>query len=177
MIYLKYIIFLPFDIVMKIIGVLLAPFFSFFVDENGNLPDWLYWFTTPDSNMFGMYGDAGFYDEYRDLTHTPLGRWWVCTLWQWRNTSQGFSTFCLGVYDQALDVETIWESGSGDLAKYLKVAKKGSAINAWEFKGAFKWPFAQKRFRWRMGWKLGWHGKLPAQYVFSISPFMSLSEE
>lgn len=172
MIYLKYIIFLPFDVGMKIIGVLLAPFFSCFVDENGNLPDALYWFQTPDSNMFGMYGDAGFYDEYQDLTHTPLGRWWVCTLWQWRNTAHGFSVFVLGVDDRNKTIETRWETGDGDLKKYFKIV----AGIGFDFKGSFKYPGINYRFRWRFGWKLHQDLNYKAQYVFSISPFMSIEE-
>lgn len=172
MIYLKYIIFLPFDVFMKIIGVLLAPFFSCFVDDNGDLPSALYWFQTPDSNMFGYLGDVGFWQEHQDDTHTWLGRWFVCTKWQWRNTSHGFSVFILGVYDQNKELVTIWESGAGDLKKYFRVVDGAG----FDFKGSVKYPFVAYRLRWRFGWKLHQDLRHPAQYVFSISPFMSLSE-
>ena len=172
MMYLKYIIFLPFDVVMKIIGVLLAPFFSLFVDENGNLPDGLSWFQTPDSNMFGMYGDAGFLQEHKDDTHTWLGRWWVCTLWQWRNTAHGFSVYVLGVDDRDKPLETVWEAGDGDLKKYFKIV----AGIGFDFKGSVKYPFVAYRLRWRLGWKLHQDPNNKAQYVFSISPFMSCEE-
>lgn len=166
---LKWLFWSPFDIFVKIIGVLLAPFFSLFVDENGDLPDCLFWFQTPDSNMFGMYGDAGFYSEHKDDTHTWLGRWWVCTLWQWRNTSQGFSTFAIGLDDSELPLETIFEKER----IYLKLVRKDGKRYGFDFKGSLKYPFINFRLRWRFGWKLHQEPKYPSQYVFSISPFIS----
>lgn len=175
MIYIKYLLSLPLDIAMKLIGLVVAPIVSLSVSKDGYLPDWLSWFETPDSNMFGLYGDAGFYNEYQDLTHMPLGRWWVCTLWQWRNTAQGFSTFALGVDEHDLIIDKYRRTGEGDLIKYFVTVKDLSGkIRAFEFKGAFKWPGLNLRFRWRLGWKLNWHKDLPAQYVFSVSPFLSL---
>ena len=174
MIYLKWLLLVPIDLLLKVTGLVFAPLFSLFVDEDGFLPEILYWFATPDSNQFGFTGDMGFFEDNCLNTKTFWGRWWVCTKWQWRNTSQGFSTFCLGVYDQSLTIETVSESGTGDLKKYFRLAKKGNETRAWELKGSVKWPFLKKRFRWRLGWKLRWHERLPAQFVFSVSPLMSM---
>lgn len=175
MIYLAWILLLPFDVIVKIIGLVFAPVFSLFVDEEGDLPLYLLLFQTPDSNMFGYDGDMGFYEDHKHQLDTFLGRWWVCTLWQWRNTSQGFSTFTLGVYDSNLLIETKWELGEGKLYKYFKTASLDGRTKAWEFKGAFQWFNLNKRFRWRLGWKLQWDEDLPAQYVFSISPFTTMN--
>lgn len=169
MIYLKWTALLPVDMLMKIAGLILAPFFSLSVSKNGQLPRLFRWFETPDSNMFGFLGDKGFYEEHRYDTDTFWGRWWVCTLWQWRNTSQGFSTYVIGASDE--NTRTVWQSGEGDLVKYFKLSD-----DAFELKGAAKWPFLKKRFRWRIGWKLQWDERFPAQYVFSICPFMSYEE-
>lgn len=167
---IKFILFFPLDILMKLIGLIFAPIISLFVDEEGYLPEILYWFQTPDSNMYGYLGDIGFYQKHRDKTNSWLGRWWVCTLWQWRNTSHGFSVHVLGVDDRNDPLETVWESGEGDLKKYLRVVKD----IGFDFKGAFKYPFINYRFRYRFGWKLHQDLNYPAQYVFSISPFMSI---
>lgn len=163
---LNYILYLPFDLLMKVVGALLAPTTSLFVDKKGNLPKWLYWFQTPDSNMFGYLGDRDFYEDHKDQTNTFFGRWWVCTLWQWRNTSQGFSTFVLGVNDRNRVLETVWENEN----IYLKKIKG----LAFDFKGSLKYPFINYRLRWRFGWKLHQDLNYPAQYVFSISPFITL---
>lgn len=173
MIYLKWLLLVPIDLLMKVVGLVFAPLISLFVDEEGYLPKLLSWFSTPDSNMFGKPGDRGFYEEHKDKTDSFMGRWIVCTKWQWRNTSQGFSTYTLGAKDK--DTRTVWESGEGDLVKYFKLAGI-SKTTAFEFKGALKWPFVKKRFRWRLGWKLQWDERFPAQFVFSISPFMSMEE-
>lgn len=166
MMFFKWLLLLPFDIALKLIGLAFAPFFSLFVSKDGNLPSLLYWFSTPDSNMFGYLGDRGFYEQHRNQTETWLGRWWVCTLWQWRNTSHGFSVFILGVYDMGKPLVTKWETDSC----YLKVVDGVG----FDFKGSIKYPGINYRFRWRLGWKLHQDLNYPAQYVFSISPIMSL---
>lgn len=173
-----YIIYLPISLLMKVIGMLVAPITSLFVSKYGMLPNWLSWFQTPDSNMFGYTGDRGFYEEHLCKTDSFWGRWWVATKWQWRNTSQGFDTFVLGVEDKNLNVQTEWEKDSGDLVKYYKTAKDHNGkIKAWEFKGAFQWFNLKKRFRYRIGWKLHWDKLFPAQYVFSINPFISIEDD
>ena len=176
MIFIKYLLYLPLDICMKIIGLVLAPFISLFVDEDGYLPDMFYWFQTPDSNMFGYLGDRGFYEEHKNQTDSYIGRWWVCTKWQWRNTSHGFSVYELGVEDRSFKLITLWESGKGDLKKYLRVIKNRETIEGFDFKGSIKYPFVNYRFRWRIGWKLHQDLNYPAQYVFSISPIKSIEE-
>lgn len=172
MIVLKWLDLLPFDMAMKVVGLIAAPFVSLFVDKNGFLPNWLAWFETPDSNMFGYTGDMGFWEDHCLDTKTWLGRWWVCTLWQWRNTSHGFSVYVLGVDDRGKELVTKWESGEGDLKKYLKVVDGVG----FDFKGSFKYPFIDYRFRWRFGWKLHQDTHRKAQYVFSISPIMKIED-
>lgn len=166
MIYLKWFLFLPLDVLAKVVGVVFAPAISLFVDRDGQLPSWLYWFATPDSNMFGCLGDRGFYEEHKDKTDTWLGRWWVCTLWQWRNTSHGFSVFILGVDDRDKELITKWET---DRSYFKLVDGVG-----FDFKGSIKYPFVTYRLRCRFGWKLHQDLNHPAEYVFSISPIMSL---
>ena len=170
MMYLKFILFLPLDILMKLVGLIAAPLVSLFVSKDGYLPQILYWFQTSDSNMFGYLGDQGFYEQHKSQTGSYVGRWWVCTKWQWRNTSHGFSVYVLGVDDRNLPLETVWETGEGDLKKYYKVVKDVG----FDFKGSLKYPFINFRFRWRIGWKLHQDLNHPAQYVFSVSPFKRL---
>ena len=176
MIYLKWFLLVPVDLVLKITGLVFAPFFALFVNEKGELPDWLYWFATPDSNMFGCMGDAGFYAEHKDKTATWPGRWWVSFLWQWRNTSHGFSVFVLGVADSHLPLETVFETGSGDTTKYLRIVRENKRIKGFDLKGSAKYPGLNYRFRWRFGWKLHQDLNHKAQFVFSVSPFKKFEE-
>lgn len=172
--YIKWLLFLPVDIAMKIIGLIVAPIVSLFVSKSGLLPKWLCWFETPDSNMFGDPGDRGFREKHKDSTDSFLGRWYVCTLWQWRNTSQGFSTYVLGADDRGLIEHLEWIKDAGDLKKYKKTVWEDGQLVAFEYKGAFQWFGLKKRFRWRIGWKIHWDIRFKAQYVFSVSPFMSM---
>jgi len=176
MIYLKWLLLVPIDVLMKLVGYVVAPFVSLFVNENGYLPDRLCWFETPDSNMFGFLGDYGFYQDNLGNTNTYFGRWWVCTKWQWRNTSHGFSVYVLGVADSHLPLETVSESGEGDLKKYHKVVRENGRIKGFDLKGSAKYPGINYRFRWRLGWKLHQDLNHKAQYVFSFSPFKKFEE-
>ena len=42
MIYLKWLLLVPIDLILKITGLVFAPFFALFVDEDGFLPEILY---------------------------------------------------------------------------------------------------------------------------------------
>lgn len=176
MIYLKYILILPVYLLMKIVGKVVAPIVALTVSPQGNLPRWLKWFQTPDSTMFGEGGDHGFFADNIDKTDTYFGRWWVATKWQWRNTCHGFNTWAIGVDDRGLIEHLEWVKDVRDLQKYKKTVQEDGKIVAFEFKGAFQWFNLAKRFRWRIGWKIRWDIRFPAQYVFSVSPFMSMEK-
>ncbi|MDL2284383.1 hypothetical protein LJC19_04495 [Oxalobacter sp. OttesenSCG-928-P03] len=161
----KFLWYLLLDTVVMITGLILAPIISLFVDRKGNLPGWLYWFQTPDSNMWGDPGDAGFYED-----HVDDSCWWTATLWQWRNTTQGFSTFVLGLDETGLTIIEI-PSGRG----YWKSAVKDDKQVGFEWKIDLKYPFIEKRFVIRMGWKFGWDERFPAQFAgISIRPWQSM---
>lgn len=172
---IKYIFLVIVDLLFGIIARAISPITSLFVDKEGNLPAFLYWFQTPDSNMFGVDGDAGFAEENKDNVDTYWGRWWTCLKWQWRNTAQGFSTYVCGLDDNSLIIdEKEWED-SDDLTHEKRIAYYEDGKPAgFEFKGGWKWC-SIFYFRWRIGWKFNFAASrgydLPAQLVFSINPF------
>ena len=71
---IKYIFLVIVDLLFGIIARAISPITSLFVDKEGNLPAFLYWFQTPDSNMFGVDGDDGFAEENKDNVGTYWGK-------------------------------------------------------------------------------------------------------
>ena len=49
MMYLKWAALGPLSLFMAVLGRVLAPVLPFFVQDDGYLPRWLWWFQTPDN--------------------------------------------------------------------------------------------------------------------------------
>ena len=163
------------DKLFGLIALILSPVTSIFVDQYGNLPKFLSWFQTPDSNMFGADGDIGFRDRNKHLIGSFIGRWWVCIKWQWRNTGQGFS-MRLGLDEYVMIVDrSIWEN---DGIHFERVrAYQNGKLTGFEEWGGWKWT-KNRYFRYRLGWKFGFsEGKgktFKAMLANSITPFKKL---
>ena len=50
MMYLKWFLFLLVGVPFELLAKLLSPILASFVGDDGWLPDWLYWFQTPDNS-------------------------------------------------------------------------------------------------------------------------------
>ena len=59
--FLRWIIRIPPDFLMAIVGRIVAPVLPFFVQADGYLPRWLWWFQTPDNTCDG---DAGHLERW-----------------------------------------------------------------------------------------------------------------
>lgn len=156
------------NILALLIAYALNPIVALFVDEDGYLPKCLFWFATPDSNMFGYKGDMGFYESHRTKTNTWLGRVMTCCAWMYRNTAQGFREDVLGYRRHDGDVLDI-VSGASDKCSW----DKSTCGWAFQYHGSYFWSDT-KRFRWNIGWKLNALSKRDvAMIVFSISPYIN----
>lgn len=155
-----------------------------FVNVDGNLPKWLSWCQTPDSNMFGANGDRGFRDRNAHLLGTWIGRWWVCVKWIWRNTANGFREYVMG-FAPPDDCKTVQLLKSSDryefemtfaarnTDKWWKAVLSPIFGTAWQLYFVWYWN-DKKRFRLNAGWKL-WNmsRREKSMIVFSISPYMN----
>lgn len=95
---LRWLIRIPLDLIMAIVGRLVAPILPFFVQENGFLPRWLWWFQTPDNPCDG---DAGHLKRW-----PKSGPFWTYMrrlAWFLRNVSYGFGIDVLGTRVLATD--------------------------------------------------------------------------
>lgn len=91
-------------LVVELVGKIGAPVLALFVDEDGWLPRFLWWFQTPDNSCDG---DAAHMERW------PRDGWgwtWLRrTAWLFRNSAYGFNYYVLGVHYQPGDLT--WHEG------------------------------------------------------------------
>lgn len=186
--YLRYLLSVPLDWFMTLLGMILAPVLPLFATHEAKLPKWLTWFDTPDNTLDG---DDGWKNEHLlflntkgdnlDIVRIYLKR--VC--WLLRNTGYGFSHSVVGKKVEAED-DVWWEGNqkvgnrplSEGLCKAHLYNDKYKIFMLYYVKKTFK----GKCLRIYLGWKLKnkvdhpeWDGT--AMLVFSVNPMMSYSEE
>lgn len=181
MIYLKWALLGIPSLLMAIVGRVLAPFLPFFVQENGFLPRWLWWFQTPDNPCDG---DAGHWERWpgTDAWSTYKRR----VAWFLRNVGYGFDIDVLGV--QIFATDSIKSLGDPDVDtdpihsgwNFRRVYRDGECI-AWHLYFVFQYPFLKTRcLRGTFGWKLfGYWGRVSddcLQWSGMVNPLKSAKE-
>jgi hypothetical protein len=165
-----------------VINLPLAPVIVLFADNDGWLPNWLYWFQTPDNSLDG---DSGWKTENRPyLNESNKYRRWINRFhWLWRNAVYGFSEQVLGVKYQ-MPRDTVYVEGNPNVSN--GPPGKSGLVKRYLYRNhemiAFQWYYIRQYNRWpdkciriNIGWKL-WSfsdpGAVAAHFVFSLSPFM-----
>lgn len=88
-----YLIQLAIAIPLNIIAILGCWFIALFVNKNtGQLPYFLKWFETPDTDYQGFSG--GLYDELWILEHPTWSKYKMAYTWCARNPAYGFNMYC-----------------------------------------------------------------------------------
>lgn len=100
--YLKWALMVPVSLIVTIIGMLIAPLLPFFA-KDGWLPNWLWWWQTPDNSL---YGDEGWKHEHwlwryklPDFLSAYIGQ----VGWLWRNPGYGFGCVNLEDFEHFLE--------------------------------------------------------------------------
>lgn len=91
MLYIKWLLLTPVSLVMAVVGRVLAPVLPFFVQDDGYLPRWLWWFQTPDNPCDG---DKGHWERWPDTS--AWGTYKRRVAWFLRNVAYGFDIGVLG---------------------------------------------------------------------------------
>lgn len=164
---------MPVSALMAIVGRLLAPVLPFFVQKDGYLPKWLWWFQTPDNPCDGDKGHLERWGTDTDFWHTYLRR----TAWFLRNVCYGFDIDVLGftvdTSKQSCKIsgntEASDNNGISGTAKYLCYENdKPKAFQFYFIKHYTIFGKWKACIRLNIGWKLwGFYGptKEYAQYV------------
>ena len=174
---LKYIFLLFLNIIANLIGIIFNPFVVLFANRGGWLPNWLWWFQTPDNSL---NGDIGWRTEH--FLWLRNGSYLKRVLWLYRNNVHGFSTNILGfTMESGL---RYFVSGREYVANrplyegivFRKiVTAQGSVYFQWYWVKAWS---KTRCIRVNIGWKL-WspHIGKKAQFVFSPALFMGYSHD
>ena len=149
MVYLKWAALIGPSFFMAILGRILAPILPLFADTEGWLPDWLWWFQTPDNPLDG---DAAHWEPWSTYARRVA--------WCWRNVAYGFDISVLGVEVRSTD-DLIFDGDRDVGAKpprsgwqWKKVVRDGRAI-AFQLYGVQQYRFWPERcLRVNLGWKL-----------------------
>lgn len=129
MVYLKWILFLLIGVPFELFAKVLSPVLACFVGEDGYLPQWLYWFQTPDNSCDG---DKGHRERWPK--DGVFWTWLRRTAWLFRNSAYGFNIVAIGFKWQAGDVKTVDgdpavgdRSGVSGLCKW-RIVRDGKAV-------------------------------------------------
>lgn len=161
--------------IATICNLFLAPFVVLFVDNDGWLPKWLWWFQTPDNPLSAQVQDRWFPEH-----DTPLKRWINNVSWMYRNSMYGFSESILGftieegftylcIGDENVGNKPLHE---GSVRRYL--TSGGKTYWQWYYIKAWGPAKYQRCIRINLGWKL-WGSRSIGQkksIVCSFNPFM-----
>lgn len=85
-------LYFPINIVVTLVAYVLSPILPLFANSEGWLPNWLYWFQTPDASIDG---DTGWKSTKKHPTVNKLPRYVRRVLWLIRNPSYGFNSTVL----------------------------------------------------------------------------------
>jgi hypothetical protein len=181
MIYLKWFLFTIVNLLLEIPNYLFAPIIVLFVNEDGYLPNWLYWFQTTDNSLDG---DEGWIAGTRTIKNptNKFHRWINRFRWIQRNSLYGFSEKVSGVrYDRTQDTLKVVGNPaigngpgglSGTVTRYLYRQDK---LIAFQWYYIHQWGSSPNCIRINIGWKLWNFDDLKwktAIHVFSPSPYM-----
>lgn len=154
--YVKWVCLLPPTFFMAVVGRLLAPFMPFFVQEDGYLPRWLWWFQAPDNPLDG---DKGHLERWPGASAWATYRRRVA--WLLRNVAYGFDISVLGQKTMPgdwLDMdgqEGVSDQPRGKPGYWFKRVYRGEKLACWHFYCIRQWSFwPTKYLRISMGWKL-----------------------
>lgn len=181
--YIRYLLSVPLDWFMTILGMILAPVLPLFATHEAKLPRWLSWFDTYDNTLDG---DDGWKYEHllflncKGDSLDPVRIYLKRVCWLFRNTAYTFSRNVMGVEIEA-DNEVKFTGnprvGNRPLSEGMCYATCKHRFMFYYVKKTFK----GKCLRVYIGWKLKnkvdhpeWAGK--AMLVFSVNPLMSYSE-
>ena len=176
---IKWVLLAPISLFMAVFARLLCPVLPLFANDEGYLPECLWWFQTPFDTLDG---DNGSWER-----HPGTGKWqtyWRRVCWLWRNAAYGFDMRVCGIKINPDTDRIVYEGNpdigdnSGQSGKCKWFAYKGETNEpiAWQWMFVQHYDFLRwhKCIRIGFGWKIWSKEKLydePAQYWIYINLF------
>ena len=175
MMYIKWAILVPLNLLAMLSAFLLAPIWALFADKEGKYPRLLYWASTPDNTADG---DGGFKENHAKYKGDPAlltwGQRYINRIWwMMRNPAYGFDYMIAFKAVEGCKVERI--AGTHDIdgrkdqsGYYLAVATNPDGSKAWQFYMTHHWN-ATHCWKCNLGYKV-WATPIesrPCQFTFS----------
>lgn len=172
---MRYLLYLPANAIVTLLAYTLAPILPLFANDKGYLPNWLWWFQTPDNPLDGDADYARSHAPYKAEGPRKFYQIYINrVIWLYRNPSYGFDWTVLAFKPQPLGTRLVLNRGKkpigGDLKStgwyYIKVANPDGKT-AWQLFIVHHWNKTHGA-KINLGWKL-WSIPMPCQFVCSIN--------
>jgi len=176
MMYAKYALLLVVNLAIGLVNIVFAPLIVLAANDEGWLPQWLWWFQTPDNSLDADYSGKRFPGK-----QVGLNRWYSRFMWCYRNPCYGFAISVLGAQAQPGDVLITSGDPKTDNHKPIHTGwvrytllRNGKPIY-FQLYLVKPWLFGLY-FRGNFGWKLwGYPTTEKMQFTFSPNPFRKIS--
>ena len=178
---IRWLLLVPANLVMWVVGYILAPVLPLFCGSDGKLPSWLYWFTTWDQEE--LFFTPEWVHEKWPYLENIKPEWlklYLCRVaWLIRNTSYGFAYSVSGYYYQSQDIKWVTKWWSPENGVENKTIAYDTNSNPWLW-GAFRlsmfkryWPSCKYGIRIYIGWKISEtdQGRCHCMMAMHINPF------
>jgi hypothetical protein len=174
MIYLKWALLVPGQIIITLLSLILAPVLPAFAND-GWLPKYLSWFQTPDNSLDG---DAGWQNHFVGITNRYLRQ----VLWLLRNPAYGFDRNVLGYkVKEFILPEIIGDNAVSNIplhtGRVIRLYREQDKITCFQFYLIKSYNlFGLRCIRLHFGWKIWGAGKAGdiKQLVCSVNPWMKI---
>jgi hypothetical protein len=169
-------IYMPLNLFMGLIAWILAPILPFFATDDGWLPDWLWWFQTPD---YSLDGDSSWKDPTKHPYISKLPRYWRRVFWLYRNPAYQFNWSVLAT-SYLKENAIIY----GNIDADCKTGKMGWCYCRSGMWYEFKWyteTVFGKCLKFRIGWAMSSaisddnYVNKKFKYCFTCNPFKSIT--
>lgn len=177
---IKYILLLIPNIIMWILGVVLAPVLPIFCNDKGELPDCLYWFTTWDQLQLN-FDDEWIHDKwpyFENISPSWLKVYLCRVAWLIRNTSYGFA-YSFSGYDYdfyKIKWTKIEDKDGEDESRGYDTDNNPWLFGGFRLAGTKKYPLIPFGVNWYFGWKFSIDdpSKKRAMYAMRLNPFKKI---
>ena len=178
---IRWLLLVPANLVMWVIGYILSPILPLFCGADGKLPKCLYWFTTWDQEEL-FFTDEWIHEKWPLLENVKPAwlKLYLCrVVWLMRNTSYGFAYSVSGYYYKRDNIKWVCKWWSPENGVENRTISYDTTSNPWLFGGfrisMFKryWPTCKYGIRIYIGWKISENAKENdhAMMAMHINPF------
>lgn len=163
--FLHWLLFVLVYLIAIVVTAIITPILPAFATKENRLPEWLSWFSTPDSDLDGDKGWKNQHSKWLEVFPLWSQQYLKRVFWLYRNPLYGFTTNVLGAPKDKVYQPLIEGTGFD---------RKGTYKRHYWMVYFMRDDLAKKRrFKVYIGWKLKTEDLDRYQFVFLINPFQT----